>query len=335
MKRPPEMLLTPHEGLDATFYRKDYIMTKENISVWVKWTSGFLLLSIALAAGTLGMVLNVSHGLEAGLAAGIAFGLADGAKVLIPVVAGIVGWDKQMKVTAAICVAVSLWSAVNVYMDGAGQALLAREHTAESYADKGKAIQELETQAANLTAMAAKEASKGGCGPNCRDLNRQASEASQRLQEARTRRESAKPVELSGMAAMISYASGADQEGIARGIGTIKALLFLVLIEALVWLSVPAMGLLAYRKAAIEPEPNASPSETEAKPMQEALCIPAKAGTKAYYLTRLRKEFPELAGKVERKELSVYAASLQAGLRKAPAKRKWDANDYLKMESVE
>ena len=303
-------------------------MTK-HVSNWVRWASGLCLLSIALAAGTLGMVLNVSHGLEAGIAAGIAFGLADGAKVLIPVVAGLIGWTRQMKITAAVCVAVSLWSAVNVYMDGASQALLVREQGQSVYADKRRAIAELEAQAARLEALADAEAGKGGCGPNCLDLTRQASEARQRLQEARAARAEAKPVEVSGLASVIAMASGASSAGVARGIGAVKALLFLILVECLVWLSVPAMTMLARREAAIEPEPVAKPSPAAAKLMQEALAMPAKAGTKAYYQTRLRKEFPELAARVERNELSVYAASLQAGLRKSPKRRKWDANDYV------
>jgi hypothetical protein len=41
-----------------------------------------------------------------------------------------------MKITAAICVAVSLWSVVNVYLDGAGAAILAKQHASEAYADK-------------------------------------------------------------------------------------------------------------------------------------------------------------------------------------------------------
>ena len=55
---------------------------------------------------------------------------------------------------------------------------------------------------------------------------------------------------------------------------------------------------------------------------------PAATGTRAYYLARLQREFPELATQVASGELSVFAASVQAGLRKAPAKRAWNASDY-------
>ena len=56
--------------------------------------------------------------------------------------------------------------------------------------------------------------------------------------------------------------------------------------------------------------------------------MPAKAGTKAYYLQRLQRDFPALAEKIASGEMSVYAASIAAGLRKAPAKAtKWTKAD--------
>jgi hypothetical protein len=302
---------------------------------WTKWLAGLALLAIALAAGTLGLVLNVSHGLEAGLAAGIAFGLADGAKVLIPLTAGIIGWSRQMKITAAACVAVSLWSAVNVYLDGAGSAFLAKQQGAEAYASQAKAITELESEVTHLTVLAATEAKNKGCGKNCKAVNDQAAVARQQLADARQARAHTKPVEVSGLAGLIAMASGASADGIARGIGAVKAALFLLLIEALVWLGMPAMTLLkdvANREIAAEPV--ASLVEEPATPMQiiaKAAAMPAKAGTKAYYLQRLQKEHPALAVKIASGEMSVYAASIAAGLRKAPAKAsKWTKADaYL------
>jgi hypothetical protein len=179
------------------------------IGNWTKWTAGLALLAIALAAGTLGLVLNVAHGLEAGL--------ADGAKVLIPLTAGMIGWSRQMKITAAVCVAVSLWSAVNVYLDGAGSAFLAKSQGAEAYEAQAKAITELEAEMARLTALAAAEVKNKGCGKNCKAVNDQAAAVRQQLAEARTARANAKPVEVSGLAGLIAMASGANADGIARG----------------------------------------------------------------------------------------------------------------------
>jgi hypothetical protein len=314
---------------------------------WTKWTAGLALLAVALAAGALGLVLNVAHGLEAGLAAGIAFGLADGAKVLIPLTAGIIGWTRQMKITAAVCVAVSLWSAVNVYMDGAGQAILAKQHVQMAYETQAKAIAEREGDVARLTALAAEEAARGGCGKSCRAINEQIETARRRLAEAREGHAEAKPAEASGLASVIAMMSGGNADEIARGIGAVKAALFLMLIEALVWLSVPAMALL--NEAARSDTQNsgtvildcansqiacASKTTATATAMQtiaKAAALPPKAGTKAYYMRRLEREHPQLAEKIASGEMSVYAASIAAGLRKAPAKAaKWTKIDaYL------
>jgi hypothetical protein len=53
-----------------------------------------------------------------------------------------------------------------------------------------------------------------------------------------------------------------------------------------------------------------------AKPIAKALPAPAKAGTRAYYLQRLEREFPRLAQEVAAGAMSVYAATVMAGLRK-------------------
>lgn len=308
-------------------------MNYSTVPKLAKWAGGVTLLAIALAAGTLGLVLNVAHGLEAGLAAGIAFGLADLAKISIPLVARLIGWSRQMKITAAICVAVSLWSAINVYLDGAGAAILARQHASEAYTDKAKAIAELDAEVTRLSGLAAQEALKGGCGPNCLKLNEQASAARQRLLEARSAKAEAKPVEISGLVAMIAMASGAGQDGIARGIGAVKALLFLVLIEVLVWLSVPAMALLSdARRRDVALEIVAIELATVAKPVAKpvmTIAKPAASGTAAYYLARLERDHPAIAKRVHGGELSVYRGSVEAGIRK-PAAKKWTAiEDYM------
>lgn len=135
-------------------------MRKDLTLPWGQCAIGGALLAVAITAGAVCLTLNVMHGLEAGLAAGIAFGLADLGKILLPVVAGLIGWSRQMKATAAICVAVSLWSAVNVYLDGAGRDLLARQHRQSVYADAQKQLAELEADAASLRALTAAEAAK-------------------------------------------------------------------------------------------------------------------------------------------------------------------------------
>lgn len=78
---------------------------------------------------------------------------------------------------------------------------------------------------------------------------------------------------------------------------------------------------------AIAPEPVAIAADEPASAMQtlaKAAAKPPAAGTKAYYLQRLQRDFAPLAAKVASGELSVYAASIAAGLRKPPTKTsKW------------
>ena len=72
---------------------------------------------------------------------------------------------------------------------------------------------------------------------------------------------------------------------------------------------------------------DATEAQDTATPVVE-IAKPAATGTRAYYLARLQREFPELATQVASGELSVFAASVQAGLRKAPVKvSKWTKAD--------
>lgn len=75
---------------------------------------------------------------------------------------------------------------------------------------------------------------------------------------------------------------------------------------------------------------------TPAQVIAAAAAKPARAGTKAYYLQRLKAEHPQLAKKIAGGEMSVYAASIAAGLRKPPAKTsKWTKVDaYLQTEDA-
>ena len=47
--------------------------------------------------------------------------------IAIPVAAAILGWSRHLRITAAICVALTVWSAVNAYSAKQGAAILAAE----------------------------------------------------------------------------------------------------------------------------------------------------------------------------------------------------------------
>jgi hypothetical protein len=230
-----------------------------------------------------------------------------------------------MRFTAAICVLASLWAASNAYLDAAGRELLAKEHGQTVYADADRRISELAAEAASLRSMAEAESKRKGCGQNCRDLAGKAADAAQRLDNARKARAALSPVEASGLAAMVAMVAGGDAEKVARWLGAVKAALFILLVEALVWLAVPAMTLLgsAFRRRRpdvvdLEPIAEARPVAVRGGPPVKSL--PAR-GTRAYYEARLAREHPRLALAVERGELSVFAAAVAAGMRKPPKDR--------------
>src|SRR5258705_1960375 len=78
--------------------------------------------------------------------------------------------------------------------------------------------------------------------------------------------------------------------------------------------------------------------EKVAKPVAKPalqLAKPVASGTKAYYLGRLEREHPQIAKRVQDGELSVHAASVAAGLRKAPAKSKWTTIDAYVSKKVD
>lgn len=189
--------------------------------------SGVILLGIAVAAGIKGLMINVTYGSETG--AGLVFGLADLAEMIIPIVAGVIGWSLQLRATAVICVAVSLFCATQYYSAHNGQHHAEQQHGASVYNDTGARITELQTQIASLDAQAASEAKNKGCGKQCKFFTERALSARQELAEARTARANAKPVEVAetgGVTSAIMMAAG------------------IVILKALAWLSVPAMTLL-------------------------------------------------------------------------------------------
>ena len=73
--------------------------------------------------------------------------------------------------------------------------------------------------------------------------------------------------------------------------------------------------------------------EPELQPLPAPVATPAKRGSRDYYLQRLERDHAAIAKRVHAGELSVYAASVAAGLRKAAAKRKWNADDYIRVDA--
>ena len=198
--------------------------------------SGGTLLAIAVTAGGTGLYINVHHGLDVSTQAGILFGLADLTKIVLPIVAGIIGWKLQTRLVAVVCVIVSIWCASNAYLSGASQNIAGKQHGADQYASAQGVVTEAKARVEALDAKATAEAANGGCGKICKSYQDAADKARQTLTQARTALEHAKPVAV-------------DQNAQYKALVT--AGMFLFLIEALVWLSVPAMSALRLAMAPI------------------------------------------------------------------------------------
>lgn len=188
--------------------------------------SGFSLLAVALTVGLTGMKLNVDNGLKTGVEAAIIFAAADAARMILPLVCGIIGWTKQMKAVAIICVAASLFCAVTAFMSGADQNQAEKQAGADRYAAAQADVTKAEDRVRALDAQVLQEGKNKGCGPVCKALKQEAAQARTELTATKAKAETAKPVAVSGNETLESR---------------IKAFLLLLIVEATVWLSIPAM----------------------------------------------------------------------------------------------
>ncbi|MDY6960291.1 MAG: hypothetical protein SV862_00110 [Pseudomonadota bacterium] len=318
-------------------------MTNSNpMPRWGQWAAGSALLAVALVAGGTGLALNVSHGLAGGWAPATVYGLADIGKMLIPFVCGFIGWTMHRKLVAAACVATSIWCAVNAWqaVNEGKQSAAVQQQTAwtASQTDAGRIRAELASitetgtaatlraAAGQATARADDEAKNGGCRKRCLDARAEAAALTERAGQAERRAELEGKLETVTAKAEASGGPAASE----GGSGIVDALLFLLLIEGLVWLTLPAAELLRAASAARETAPAPEPAPV-AEPVAEAVPAPkaeaAKRGTAAYYRARLATEHPEIAARIAGGELSVYAASIEAGLRKAKPVSRWTKID--------
>lgn len=158
---------------------------------------------------------------------------------------------------------------------------------------------------------AAKKSMEAECakrGNRCRDMEKKADAARLALANA-------KPVQ--------AVDAGSDRLAAVLGIDETKVQLYVPLLLPL-GLEIGGFIFLAFGLAPRRREDIEAPvtiTQTSETPLQTVAKAPA-GGSKAYYLQRLQREYPILAGKVARGEMSVHAATVAAGMRKAPSKIK-------------
>jgi hypothetical protein len=308
---------------------------------------GILFAVLALSAGMISLLINISFGLQSSVVAAAVFGLSDGAKILLPMAAvALGGWNLRRRLAWLIAVAISVAAALSSLLEDETARIQASKVAASAasaaQADETNARQELagireplpaavlQRLADDAGAEAAREEASGGCGERCRTQKGRRSEYLARLGLAERRDAlQSQLVASAGQPANSEFALGAadalaalvggDKFRIATMITLALSIAMLLILELLASLSGDAAMLLA--KTA---NGRISPTETATAPQAAGKLIakPIKVvSNRAYYLARLEHGHPQLAAQVHRGELSVHKAAIQAGLRKAPARR--------------
>lgn len=98
-----------------------------------KTVAGGTLLAIAVCAGAINLVINISSGLEASHFTAVVYGLADAAKIALPIVCVAIGWNWLTRAAMAICVTMSLFCVSTYYLSSYGEILLKKQGMVEEY----------------------------------------------------------------------------------------------------------------------------------------------------------------------------------------------------------
>lgn len=221
-----------------------------------QWAVGGALLTIAMGAGVTGLYINVTHGAAVSVTAAILFGLADIGRIASPFAASVIGWTRQIKLIAWVCTGVSVYCAVTAQIEAYGGHHAARAGQASAYAaaqaDAARfrtelaAIGEAGTssglaEAAKLAARRAEaEEVNGGCRKRCLDARAESAALTERSGKAARREELERKLDTVSLA----QASAGPVHVGWEGKGLVNGIIVLILIETLVWLSIPALRLL-------------------------------------------------------------------------------------------
>jgi hypothetical protein len=308
---------------------------------------GILFALLALSAGMISLLINISFGLQTSLVAAAVFGLSDGAKILLPMAAAALGgWNMRRRMAWLIAVIISVAAALSSLLeDEAGRiqaSKMAANATITAHAVEADARQELagirevlpsavlQRLADEAGAEAAREETSGGCGERCRTQKSRRAEylarlglaerrdALQRQQAASAGRPANYEMTLGAADAVVALIGG-DKFRIATIISLALSIAMLLILELLASLSGDAAMLLTKTANALS-SPTEAATEPQAAGKQITKLIKV-VPNRAYYLARLEHGHPQLAAQVHRGELSVHKAAIQAGLRKAPARR--------------
>ena len=301
----------------------------KHLPKWAQWLSGIALMSAVLTASGLSLAMNLTAGLSIGVMVAIAFGLSDVTKVLLPIVCQAIGWTRHLKTTYIVASVVSVVCAVCFLADQFGQDIAGKENAAAISVNLDLRIDDLRMSAKKMRADAFAEGQRGGCGDNCKALHPKADDLDKQLSETLARREGIGSEKVDGKASVLAGIIGTDESDTSRGIAIMLIIATLLISELVTHASGSAAAMIG---TAMAPQKVANVSapltvrEKSAKAVAKLKADVAKptktVANRDYYIARLEREFPEYAKRVANGELSVYAACVAAGLRKAPNKKR-------------
>lgn len=283
------------------------------------------------------------------------FAMSDFAKILLPIIAAYIGWKKSHRVAWFFAIAISITAALSsLLQDYAqsmkdGQAVTRTIESAQKTAerarrelqaiDEGLTMKALQALADAKKAAANREAERGGCGQNCEALQAEHAALIARLGKAQRRDElqakldqanatiAATPEKANGPSDHLATLTGGDKVMIASIFSIVISIAQLVILELLAAFSGDAGATIRNAISAMRRNRPAKRMQRDATAVQPDATPAPKRATKAYYEERLAREFPQFAEKVQRGEMSVFAACVATGLRKAPKK------DWTKLQA--
>lgn len=333
----------------------------------MQYALGIILGIAAGVAGAISLGMNWTFGLQFGGWCAVIFGVSDCVKIALPVIAAALGaWDAKRRSAYVVALAISLVAAASSLLQGQAQVIrdraAAEQTTKTAHAEIGRISVRLanitETMSpATLRALAAdenakadREAGRGGCGKVCESYRATATAYVERMGQAEARAKlqeqlaaakatiAATPDRAIGPADSLAAVTGGDRLQIATAFSIAVSIAQLIILELIAAFSGDAGLLIRNAIVSARKFRNARNATTivsqslatraAANSQSEAPRQSNGVGTRDYYRDRLQRDFPALFAKVENCELSVYRASIAAGLRKAPRGYKWNANDY-------
>jgi len=332
-------------------------MQNTSIGWRVQLATGIALSIMAAVAVRVDVLNNWQYGRTISAELASILVLAAVAVVAVPVAASILGWSRHLRITAAICVALTVWSAVNAYSAKQGAAILAAQSAQAAYtsalADEKAARAMLATiketgdagELGKLQALASAEREKACRKPksdDCANAKSEEKTLTGRVSDAKARdkaqatianaKQDAKagPAEASMVATVIAAAQlGADAASVARYIALALTGLGIAVTQLVALLGGQAASLIGSAIKCRPPKIAAKPPEAEA-PAEEAPAIAAPQKAALDRLTALILNAPDgriVSSGRKLAELEGVASSTYAGWL-----ARWQAAGYIEAE---